>query len=153
MTEVQVKKHVGEFTNPAESSSGIFCWSTSHSTCSKCFEKEISTSAASNGLITHIPGLQVHLCPLCLHSSLLNSPFRSWDVWCNTLTMTFLKTFVMIFQMTSLSQTRIMRVVSIRARHLLVQSLAVKWPSANVGKANEEPVWVSGHYAVPHTKV
>ncbi|EDR10018.1 uncharacterized protein LACBIDRAFT_317895 [Laccaria bicolor S238N-H82] len=59
MSEEQVKKHAGEFANSAESSSGIFCWSTSRSSHSKRSEKDISTSAASDGLVIRIPGPQI----------------------------------------------------------------------------------------------
>ena len=61
MTEGQTQKYAGEFANSAESSSGIFCWSTSSSSNSKRSEKELSTKSASDGLIIRIPGPQVCL--------------------------------------------------------------------------------------------
>ena len=61
MSVEQTTRYKGEFANSAESSSGIFCWSTSQSSNSKRSEQELSTSSASDGLIIRIPGPQVCL--------------------------------------------------------------------------------------------
>ena len=50
MAADQITQRLEEFASSAESSSGIFCWSTSQSSNSKHLEKDSSTKSASDGL-------------------------------------------------------------------------------------------------------
>ena len=61
MNADQLSKRAKEFEESVQSSSGIFCWSNSGSSQTKSSERETQTISVNDGLIIRIPGPQVCL--------------------------------------------------------------------------------------------